>query len=314
MVINRFGFDAISLEGNGGNVVEGNFIGTDPTGTLARPNGSGGIRVFSSGNRIGGLTAAARNVISGNHGHRYRDPELDRDRQRGAGQLHRPQCGGHGGAAERVEASAASRSSTAPAATPSAGRWRVPGTSSPATPATRSACTARPPTTTSSRATSSAPTRPARSESPTVGIGVDVVSAQRTIVGGPGLARNVISGNGTGIQIRTSASGTKVQNNYIGLNAAGTAAIFNGLGISINSNAGVEHDRRHRTRRGQRHLRQQRHRHQRADRVERHHHPGEPDRPRRGRHRRSREHGRRHQPEWRVAAPRSAAPRPARGT
>ena len=66
MVINRFGFDAISLEGNGGNVVEGNFIGTDPTGTLARPNGSGGIRVFSAGNRIGGLTAAARNVISGN--------------------------------------------------------------------------------------------------------------------------------------------------------------------------------------------------------------------------------------------------------
>ena len=32
MVLNRFGFDAISLEGNGGNVVEGNFIGTDPTG------------------------------------------------------------------------------------------------------------------------------------------------------------------------------------------------------------------------------------------------------------------------------------------
>ena len=101
MVINRFGFDAISLEGNGGNVVEGNFIGTDPTGTLARPNGQGGIRVFSSGNRIGGLTAAARNVISGNTVYRHRAPELDRNRQRGAGQLHRPQRGGHGGAAER---------------------------------------------------------------------------------------------------------------------------------------------------------------------------------------------------------------------
>ena len=71
------------------------------------------------------------------------------------------------------------------------------------------------------------------------GIGVDVVSSQRTIVGGPGLARNVISGNGTGIQIRTGAAGTKVQNNYIGLNAAGTAAISNGVGISINSNAGI---------------------------------------------------------------------------
>ena len=48
-------------------MIEGNFIGTDPTGTLARPN-SGGIRVFSSDNRIGGLTPAARNVISGNTG------------------------------------------------------------------------------------------------------------------------------------------------------------------------------------------------------------------------------------------------------
>ena len=58
--------DAISLELGGGNVVEGNRIGTDPTGTLARPNGTGGVRVFSANNRIGGLTAAARNVISGN--------------------------------------------------------------------------------------------------------------------------------------------------------------------------------------------------------------------------------------------------------
>ena len=47
----------------------------------------------------------------------------------------------------------------------------------------------------------------------------------------------MISGNGTGIQIRTSASGTMVQNNYIGLNAAGTQPISNGTGISINNNA-----------------------------------------------------------------------------
>src|SRR4029079_1445119 len=59
------------------------------------------------------------------------------------------------------------------------------------------------------------------------------------IVGGPGLARNVISGNGTGIQIRTGAAGTKVPGNYIGLNAAGASPVFNSLGININSNAGV---------------------------------------------------------------------------
>lgn len=50
-----------------GNQVLGDFIGTDITGLLARPNGLDGIDVFSSSqNVIGGTTAAARNIISGN--------------------------------------------------------------------------------------------------------------------------------------------------------------------------------------------------------------------------------------------------------
>ena len=66
-----------------------------------------------------------------------------------------------------------------------------------------------------------------------VGIGVDIVSAVNTTIGGAGAARNVISGNGAGIQIRTNASGTIIQGNHIGVNAAGTAAIGNGVGINI---------------------------------------------------------------------------------
>ena len=58
----------IDVTTNGGNVIEGNFIGTDPTGTLPQPNSGFGIRVLSANNRIGGLTPAARNVISGNIG------------------------------------------------------------------------------------------------------------------------------------------------------------------------------------------------------------------------------------------------------
>lgn len=57
------------MAGSGnGNVVEGNFIGTDPTGTQDRGNGNFGILLFdsSSFNRIGGSTPAARNVVSGN--------------------------------------------------------------------------------------------------------------------------------------------------------------------------------------------------------------------------------------------------------
>jgi hypothetical protein len=50
-------------------VVEGNRIGTDATGQLARGNEQGGILLAGSANaRIGGTTAAARNVISGNDG------------------------------------------------------------------------------------------------------------------------------------------------------------------------------------------------------------------------------------------------------
>ncbi len=48
-----------------GNVVAGNFIGTDPTGTNPSPN-SIGIQVAGDSNIIGGTTPAARNVISGN--------------------------------------------------------------------------------------------------------------------------------------------------------------------------------------------------------------------------------------------------------
>jgi parallel beta-helix repeat protein len=49
-----------------GNLITGNDIGTEVTGTAARPNAGGGILVLSSGNTIGGLTSGDRNIISGN--------------------------------------------------------------------------------------------------------------------------------------------------------------------------------------------------------------------------------------------------------
>ncbi|MGH3090634.1 MAG: Ig-like domain-containing protein [Rubrobacteraceae bacterium] len=55
----------ISLSGSGGNTIEGSFIGTSADGTTALGN-KVGIRVDSPGNTIGGTTAAARNVVSGN--------------------------------------------------------------------------------------------------------------------------------------------------------------------------------------------------------------------------------------------------------
>ena len=66
LAINRFPSYGIVLSGVS-NVILGNFIGTDTTGTMARGNGSYGIWVESPGNRIGGSKASQGNVISGNN-------------------------------------------------------------------------------------------------------------------------------------------------------------------------------------------------------------------------------------------------------
>jgi hypothetical protein len=50
----------------GGDLVEGNLIGTDPTGTMAVGNLVGVVLQSGSNNTVGGTTAGTRNVISGN--------------------------------------------------------------------------------------------------------------------------------------------------------------------------------------------------------------------------------------------------------
>jgi hypothetical protein len=76
-LISGNGNDGVRLEaGSGtGNLIEGNFIGPDVTGTLAIGNGSlgftplfGGVDLEADGNTVGGTTAGAGNVISGNTG------------------------------------------------------------------------------------------------------------------------------------------------------------------------------------------------------------------------------------------------------
>ncbi|MBP7376165.1 MAG: hypothetical protein KA956_06785, partial [Pyrinomonadaceae bacterium] len=50
-----------------GNKIQGNYIGTDPNGTFARPNMSHGVRIFGAINTtIGGGASGASNLISGN--------------------------------------------------------------------------------------------------------------------------------------------------------------------------------------------------------------------------------------------------------
>jgi titin len=68
LVIDNFDNNGIFLIGNQ-NLVAGNLIGTSVTGLAALGNGGGrlgGIRIGGNNTTIGGTTAAARNIISGN--------------------------------------------------------------------------------------------------------------------------------------------------------------------------------------------------------------------------------------------------------
>jgi hypothetical protein len=55
---------AVVLAMNGNNVIKGNYIGVDVTGSLRRAN-TRGVSISSSNNLVGGTTVADRNVISG---------------------------------------------------------------------------------------------------------------------------------------------------------------------------------------------------------------------------------------------------------
>jgi len=162
----------VRIEGGGtGNVVQGNYIGTKANGTEALGNGGSGVEIVDgSFNTIGGLTAEARNTISGN----------GTNVQLVSGTAHDNVVWGN-----------------------------YIGTDANGTVALGGA-----------------------------GSGVEVfASAHNNQIGGStAQGRNVISGNGgRGVLILdTGTTGNLVDNNYIGLDATGTAKLANGVyGVQI---------------------------------------------------------------------------------
>jgi hypothetical protein len=149
-----------------GNVVLGNYIGTDASGALALANGDSGVKVLSSNNTIGGTTAGARNVISGNLG----DGVMF--------------LTGSGNVVE----------------------GNYIGTDVTATQALGNG----------------------------VGVSVGPFNDNDVIGGTTAAARNLISGNASqGVLVTGSAANIVVEGNYIGTNVSGTQALGNGTGITI---------------------------------------------------------------------------------
>ncbi len=67
-VLSNNGTAGLEIDQGSNNLAQGNFIGTDPSGTVARGNLQNGLAIIdSTGNTIGGTTTLAANIISGNN-------------------------------------------------------------------------------------------------------------------------------------------------------------------------------------------------------------------------------------------------------
>jgi hypothetical protein len=240
LAINRFtGAQraGIALRTAGGNVVEGNFLGTNVTGATALGNSLGVLVSSSPNNTIGGTTSAKRNVISGN-------------------QIGIEIGGTIAATGNHIEGNLVGTSASGTAAVPNTGAGVsvfTPNNTIGGTAAgTRNVISGNEEGVILSFGNATGNHIEGNFIGTDVsgnldlgnnGNGVRVENAPNNTIGGTtAAARNVISGNGgtlprDGIRFLFSgATGNKVQGNHIGTNASGTAALSNsGHGVHIDN-------------------------------------------------------------------------------
>jgi CSLREA domain-containing protein len=237
----------ITGAGTTGNLVQGNYIGTDATGSAAIANNSGvSLITGASGNTIGGTTAAARNVISGNasFGMLIRDATTQNNLIQGNF------IGTKANGTQALPNLTGVLMDTGATGVTIGGANATPGG------ACTGACNVISGNGTGVQITATnSPANGNHVEGNYIGIDVtgtlavpnsaDGVLIQagtsgNTIGGTTAAARNVISGN-TSIGVLLQGVGTTtniVQGNYIGVNAAGTGPVGNGVyGVRIVSGA-----------------------------------------------------------------------------
>jgi hypothetical protein len=225
--------NGISLDGDtSAFVIAGNLIGTNAAGTAALANVGSGIAIGGSNHTIGGTTAAARNLISGNT---FQGVVLQ-----GTGNVVRGNYIGTNlaGAAAIPNTSGGIRaisttSGTIGGATAGAGNL-ISGNSSNGIllDANTSALLITGNLIGTNAAGSAAV--------PNQGSGVSLGGTGHTLGGNTAAARNLITGNGAN-GVTLGGSNNLVHGNYIGTNAAGTGAIGNGgYGVRIYAATGGE--------------------------------------------------------------------------
>jgi parallel beta-helix repeat protein len=242
-VISGNAFAGINLVGPtvGGNLVQGNFIGTDAAGTHALANGSDGVGLVGAGagnQTVGGTTAAARNIISGNTG----DGILIDGSQNNLveGNYIGTDVGGTTAVANAINGveifNGASNNTIGGTLT---GQGNVISGNTQAGVMVLGGTTGATNVTgtliqgnfigTDTGGTMALPNL----------VGVDIRSATGNTVGGTvSRAENVISGNTQeGVLLEVGANSNVVENNLVGTDFTGTVAVPNFVGVEVNASA-----------------------------------------------------------------------------
>ena len=257
LVIHSFLADAsgdagVFIDNSDNHIVECSYLGTDPTGTEGRPNVIGVRVVAGDGNRIGGPGPGQRNLISGNllniavRGFEATGPPVGTVIQGNY-------VGTDASGASILEGTVVSSVSVQGAVgtlvggvEAGAGNVIVGGTdhglfvgSGPPDPATTGTVVQGNRIGTDASGTAALPN--GRD-------GVFILNASGTLVGGPEEgARNLLSGNtSSGIVVFRGengggTSGNRIENNFVGTDASGLAALGNGfLGVFVAGSPGFE--------------------------------------------------------------------------
>ena len=233
LVIIRFGNRGIAIS-NAGNVIQGDFIGTNVAGTSALGNTNQGVQITDAPNNlIGGTVATARNILSGNGGEGVRITGGGATGNQVQGNFIGTDASGTASIANAVAGvfiTGAAAGNTIGGTAPGAGNVLSGGADRGIT------------ITADGNFVQGNLIGTSASGSSALGNalgGVLVVGANNVIGGTVAGARNVISGNFDGLQIAGGgSSNNSVQGNFIGTDVNGIADLGNSnVGVLINAAA-----------------------------------------------------------------------------